>query len=182
MGGLLAFSRVVDKLNAGVGKIADFAVLAACFISAGNAIVRYGFSQSSNAWLEVQWYLFGAIFMLGASYTLFRNEHVRVDLLYGSLKPRTRLWIDVFGFIFFMLPATLMLTWMTFPFFWDSLIRWEDSSNSGGLLRWPAKVVLPLGFFLLSLQGFSELIKRVALLLGMTPDIEVVVDYVRPDQ
>ncbi len=182
MGGFLAFSRVVDKLNGYVGKIADITVLAACFISAGNAFIRYGVSYSSNAWLEVQWYLFGATFMLGASYTLLRNEHVRVDLLYGNMGERTRLWVDVFGFICFMLPATLLLTWMTFPFFWDAFIRHEDSSNAGGLIRWPVKALMPLGFFLLSLQGFSELIKRIALLMGLKPDIEVVVEYHRPDQ
>jgi TRAP-type mannitol/chloroaromatic compound transport system permease small subunit len=182
MGPLLAFSRGVDKLNAAVGKLADWAVLLACGISAGNAFVRYGLSYSSNAWLEVQWYLFGAIFMLGASYTLLRNEHVRVDLLYGNMGERTRLWVDVFGFICFMLPATLLLTWMTFPFFWDAFIRHEDSSNAGGLIRWPVKALMPVGFFLLSLQGFSELIKRIALLIGLKPDIEVVVEYRRPEQ
>jgi TRAP-type mannitol/chloroaromatic compound transport system permease small subunit len=139
-------------------------------------------SYSSNAWLEVQWYLFGAIVMLGASYTLFRNEHVRVDLVYGNLGERARLWVDVFGFIFFMLPAMLLLAWMTWPFFLDSWMRHEGSPNAGGLLRWPVKLLLPVGFFLLCLQGFSELIKRVALLMGIQPTAEVVVEYHRPDQ
>ncbi|MDB5373545.1 MAG: sugar transporter, partial [Belnapia sp.] len=150
MGPLIAFSRGVDRLNAGVGKLADWAVLAACTISAGNAFVRYGISYSSNAWLEVQWYLFGAIVMLGASYTLFRNEHVRVDILYSNVSRRTQLWIDVFGFIFFMLPAVLLLAWMTWPFFLDSWVRHEGSPNAGGLLRWPVKILLPIGFVLLS--------------------------------
>jgi TRAP-type mannitol/chloroaromatic compound transport system permease small subunit len=182
MGPLLAYSRAVDALNAAVGKLADWAVLLSCGISAGNAFVRYGVSYSSNAWLEVQWYLFGAIVMLGASYTLFRNEHVRVDLVYGNLGERARLWVDVFGFIFFMLPAMLLLAWMTWPFFLDSWVRHEGSPNAGGLLRWPVKLLLPVGFFLLCLQGFSELIKRVALLMGIQPTAEVVVEYHRPDQ
>jgi TRAP-type mannitol/chloroaromatic compound transport system permease small subunit len=182
MGPLLAYSRAVDALNAAVGKLADWAVLLSCGISAGNAFVRYGVSYSSNAWLEVQWYLFGAIVMLGASYTLFRNEHVRVDLVYGNLGERARLWVDVFGFIFFMLPAMLLLAWMTWPFFLDSWVRHEGSPNAGGLLRWPVKLLLPVGFFLLCLQGFSELIKRIALLRGIKPTAEVVVEYHRPEQ
>jgi TRAP-type mannitol/chloroaromatic compound transport system permease small subunit len=182
MGPLLAYSRAVDSLNAAVGKLADWAVLLSCGISAGNAFIRYGVSYSSNAWLEVQWYLFGAIVMLGASYTLFRNEHVRVDLVYGNLGERARLWVDVFGFIFFMLPAMILLTWMTWPFFLDSWVRHEGSPNAGGLLRWPVKLLLPVGFFLLCLQGFSELIKRIALLRGIQPTAEVVVEYHRPEQ
>jgi TRAP-type mannitol/chloroaromatic compound transport system permease small subunit len=182
MGGLLAFSRAVDKLSYYVGKLADWTVLLACAISAGNAFIRYGLSYSSNAWLEVQWYLFGATVMLGASYTLLRNEHVRVDLLYGNMRERTRLWLDVFGFIFFMLPAVILLTWMTWPFFWDSFVRGEGSPNAGGLLRWPVKLLMPVGFFLLTLQGFSELIKRIALLRGIRPEGEVVVEYHRPEQ
>ena len=182
MGPLLAFSRGVDRLNAQIGKLADWAVLLSCAISAGNAFVRYGISYSSNAWLEVQWYLFAATVMLGASYTLFRNEHVRVDLLYSSISERARLWVDVFGFIFFMLPAVMLLAWMTWPFFLDSFIRGEGSPNAGGLLRWPVKILLPIGFLLLTLQGFSELIKRIALLRGVRPDAEVVVEYHRPEQ
>ena len=182
MGPFLAFSRAIDKLNAAVGKIADVAVFASCFISAANAFVRYGFSYSSNAWLEVQWYLFGATVMLGAAYTLFRNEHVRVDILYAAFSERGKLWVDVFGFIFFMLPATILLTWMTWPFFLDSFVRNEGSPNAGGLLRWPVKLVMPVGFFLLSLQGISELIKRIALLRGYTPDPDAIHAYVRPEQ
>jgi TRAP-type mannitol/chloroaromatic compound transport system permease small subunit len=179
MGGLLAFSRAVDRMNQFFGKIADWTVLLSCAISAGNAFVRYGISYSSNAWLEVQWYLFAATVMLGASYTLFRNEHVRVDLVYGNLGERARLWVDVFGFIFFMLPAVILLTWMTWPFFVDSFIRGEGSPNAGGLLRWPIKLVVPAGFVMLALQGVSEVIKRAAALRG-----EVTIDakYERPTQ
>jgi TRAP-type mannitol/chloroaromatic compound transport system permease small subunit len=182
MGPLLALSRGIDRLNAAVGKLADLAVLAACAISAGNAFVRYGLSASSNAWLEVQWYLFAAMVMLGASYTLYRNEHVRVDLLYAIYSPRTRLWVDVFGFSLFMLPAMAMLAWMTWPLFVDSFVRNEGSPNAGGLLRWPVKLVLPIGFALLTLQGVSELIKRIALLRGIRLEGEAVAEYVRPEQ
>jgi TRAP-type mannitol/chloroaromatic compound transport system permease small subunit len=182
MAPLLAFSRVVDTVSAAFGKIADWMVLLSCVISAGNAFVRYGVSYSSNAWLEVQWYLFAGMVMLGASYTLFRNEHVRVDLVYGNLGERARLWVDVFGIIFFLLPAMVLLAWMTWPFFVDSFIRGEGSPNAGGLLRWPVKLLMPVGFFLLVLQGFSELIKRIALLRGIRPDAEVVVEYHRPEQ
>jgi TRAP-type mannitol/chloroaromatic compound transport system permease small subunit len=144
--------------------------------------VRYGLSTSSNAWLEVQWYLFAATVMLGGAYTLFRNEHVRVDLLYAIYKPRTRLWVDVFGFVVFMLPGVVLLAWMTWPFFLDSFYRNEGSPNAGGLLRWPAKILMPVGFALLALQGISELIKRIALLRGIDLSGDQVAEYVRPEQ
>jgi TRAP-type mannitol/chloroaromatic compound transport system permease small subunit len=182
MGPLLAFSRGVDRLNYHVGNIAAWAVLLSCAISAGNAFVRYGLSTSSNAWLEVQWYLFAATVMLGGAYTLFKNEHVRVDLLYAIYKPRTRLWVDVFGFVVFMLPGVILLAWMTWPFFLDSFYRNEGSPNAGGLLRWPAKILMPVGFALLALQGISELIKRIALLRGIDLSGDQVAEYVRPEQ
>ena len=182
MRSLLAFSRGVDRLNYHVGNLANWAVLLSCGISAGNAFVRYGLSYSSNAWLEVQWYLFAATVMLGTSYTLYRNEHVRVDLLFSIYGPRTKLWVDVFGFVFFMLPAVALLTWMTWPFFLDSLVREEGSPNAGGLLRWPVKILMPVGFGLLLLQGLSELIKRIALLRGGRVEAEVVTEYHRPEQ
>jgi TRAP-type mannitol/chloroaromatic compound transport system permease small subunit len=178
----LAYSRAMDKVSGAFGWIADWMVLLSCAISAGNATMRYTLNYSSNAWLEVQWYLFAGIVMLGASYTLVRNEHVRVDLVYGSLGTRGKLWVDVFGIILFLLPAMILLTWMTWPFFLDAFIRNEQSSNAGGLLRWPVKLLLPLGFLLLVLQGFAELIKRIALLRGIQPAGEVVVEYVRPEQ
>jgi TRAP-type mannitol/chloroaromatic compound transport system permease small subunit len=182
MGPFLAFSRAMDKVSGAFGWVADWMVLLSCAISAGNATMRYALNYSSNAWLEVQWYLFAGIVMLGASYTLVRNEHVRVDLVYGSLGQRGKLWVDVFGIILFLLPAMALLAWMTWPFFLDAFIRNEQSSNAGGLARWPVKLLLPMGFLLLTLQGLAELIKRVALLRGIQPAGEVVVEYVRPEQ
>ena len=188
MTALLAFSRAVDSLNERVGRIAAWLVLLSCLISAGNAMVRYGIGTSGNAWLEIQWYLFSAVFLLGASYTLKVNEHVRVDIVYSSISGRARLWVDLLGTIVFMLPAVIMLTLMTWPFFANSVVKapegetapdfaatlegiftplgWERSDKAGGLIRWPIKIMMPIGFFLLSIQGLSELIKRAAALLG----------------
>jgi TRAP-type mannitol/chloroaromatic compound transport system permease small subunit len=182
MGLLLGFSRGVDWISARFGRVADWCILLACAISATNALLRYGFSFSSNAWLEVQWYLFAAVVMLAGSYTLFRNEHVRVDIVYGMLGERGRLWMDVFGFLAFLLPAMALLTWMTWPFFVESFIRNEGSAAPGGLLRWPAKFLLPLGLGLIVLQGLSELIKRIALLRGVALPPGRVFTYVRPEQ
>ncbi|SCW30154.1 TRAP transporter small permease subunit [Ancylobacter rudongensis] len=179
MGGLLAFSRVIDGLNERFGRIADYCVLFACLVSAGNATVRYLFSYSTNGLLEVQWYLFGAVVLLGAPYTLKRNEHVRVDLVYMSVSPRARLWIDTLGFTLILIPAGLYLTWLSFPFFWQSFLSDEVSQNAGGLILWPAKLLLPLGFALLTVQGLSELIKRIAALSGI---LEIATDYEKPLQ
>lgn len=179
----LAFARGVDWLNTRVGRVAEWCILLACAASAATAFLRYGLSWGSNAWIEIQWYLFGAAVMLGASYTLLRNEHVRVDVVYGALGHRARLWVDVLGLLVFLLPATMLLLWMTWPFFLDSFWRNEGSANPGGLLRWPAKLLLPLGFLLLTLQGLSELVKRIALLRGIVPvGTQVVTDYARPEQ
>jgi TRAP-type mannitol/chloroaromatic compound transport system permease small subunit len=154
-------------------------VLLSCLISAGNAFSRYAFGISSNAWLEIQWYMFGALVMLGASYTLKRNEHVRVDIVYSHVSTRRQIGIDIFGFILFMLPATLIMTYLSWPIFHNSWMLGEVSGNAGGLLRWPIKIFLPLGFALLTLQGISELIKRVAMLTGhMQADLH----YERPLQ
>jgi TRAP-type mannitol/chloroaromatic compound transport system permease small subunit len=183
MGPLLAFSRAVDSLNTALGRVADWLVLLACALSAGNAFLRYGFSLGSNAWLEAQWYFFAGVVMLGGSYTLFRNEHVRVDLVYGSLRQRTQLWVDVIGIGLFLLPAMALLAWMTFPFFLDSFLRGETSSSPGGLIRWPAKILMPIGFALITAQGLSELIKRIALLRGIKlPDGRIHAAYARPEQ
>ncbi len=167
MQGLLAASRAIDWTNERIGWLAEWFVLIACLVSASNASIRYLFNSSSNAWLEIQWYLFSGIFLLGASLTLKMNEHVRVDLVYAAVTPRARLWIDTFGIVFFLLPATIMLIWMTWPFFLDAWDRHEVSGNAGGLVRWPVKLLLPLGFTLLTLQGLSELVKRVAALQGL---------------
>jgi TRAP-type mannitol/chloroaromatic compound transport system permease small subunit len=183
MAPLLAFSRVVDGINAGFGRLADWLVLLACAVSAGNAFLRYGFSLGSNAWLELQWYFFAAVVMLGASYTLFRNEHVRVDLVYGAIPARARLWVDVIGIGVFLLPAMMLLAWMTWPFFVESWVRAETSGSPGGLIRWPAKILMPLGFTLVTLQGLSEMIKRIALLRGISlPEGRLIASYARPEQ
>ena len=163
---LLALSRAIDALNERLSWIADWLVFLSCLISAGNAFSRYAFSISSNAWLEIQWYMFGAVVMLGASYTLKRNEHVRVDIVYSNLSTRRQIGIDIFGGVLFLLPATLILTYLSWPVFYNSWVEGEISGNAGGLIRWPIKIFLPLGFALLSLQGISELIKRIAMLTG----------------
>jgi TRAP-type mannitol/chloroaromatic compound transport system permease small subunit len=176
---LLRFSRAVDAVNERFGWIANWLVLLACLISAGNASSRYAFSMSSNAWLEIQWYMFSGMFLLGASYTLKVNEHVRVDLVYANVTDRTRLWIDLLGMIFFLLPATILLAWMTWPFFYESWVRDEMSGNAGGLIRWPVKLLLPIGFTLLTFQGLSEVIKRIAALKGV---IRLETKYEAPQQ
>lgn len=176
---LLALSRAIDALNERLSVIADWLVLLSCLISAGNAFSRYAFSISSNAWLEIQWYMFGALVLLGASYTLKRNEHVRVDIVYSNVSTRRQIGIDIFGTVLFLLPATIILCYLSWPIFHNSWMQGEVSANAGGLLRWPIKIFLPIGFALLSLQGLSELIKRVAMLTGhMKADLH----YERPLQ
>jgi TRAP-type mannitol/chloroaromatic compound transport system permease small subunit len=164
---LLSLSKYIDALNERIGLGISWALLLAVLICSGNAIVRYTFNTSSNAWLEIQWYLFGAIFLLAASYTLRRNEHVRIDVVVGRFSKRTQVWIDVFGFIFFLLPATLLILYFAVPFAMESVRNQEVSSNAGGLIVWPAKILIPIGFLLLTLQGISELIKRVGFLRGL---------------
>lgn len=163
---LLSLSKYIDALNEKIGLSISWALLLAVLICSGNAIVRYVFNTSSNAWLEVQWYLFGAIFLLASSYTLRRNEHVRIDVVVGRFSKRTQVWIDVFGFLFFLLPATLLILYFAVPFAWESVRNQEVSNNAGGLIVWPAKILIPIGFLLLTLQGISELIKRVGFLRG----------------
>ena len=179
MKALLALARLIDTLNERLATIANWLVLLSCLISAANAFSRYAFSLSSNAWLEIQWYMFGALVMLGTSYTLNRNEHVRVDVVYSNLSTRRQIAIDIFGGILFLLPATLILCYLSWPVFYNAWVTSEISGNAGGLIRWPIKIFLPLGFGLLSLQGISELIKRVAMLTGhMKADLH----YERPLQ
>lgn len=163
---LLSLSKYIDALNERIGLSISWALLIAVLICSGNAIVRYSLNYSSNAWLEIQWYLFGAIFLLASSYTLRRNEHVRIDVIVGRFSKRTQVWIDVFGFLFFLLPATLLILYFAIPFAMESVRNQEVSSNAGGLIVWPAKILIPIGFLLLTLQGLSELIKRIGFLRG----------------
>ena len=164
MRGLLKFSSAIDWVNEQFGVVANWLVLLACVISAGNAASRYLFSESSNGWLEVQWYLFACMVRLGGPYTLKMNEHVRVDLVYGMVSEKTRIWIDIVCGVLFLLPICVILIYFTWPWFVESWRLGEESSNAGGLIRWPVKLVLPVGFALMVLQGVSELIKRVAAL------------------
>ena len=181
MRSLLAFSALIDALNEKIGVVCNWLVLLACVVSAGNAMVRYANDSSSNAWLEVQWYMFAVIVMFGAAYTLKRNEHVRVDILYMTLSRRGQLWIDILGALVFLLPTCAILAWLSWPFFMQSFNVYEHSSNAGGLLRWPIKLVLPVGFALVALQGISELIKRIAFLNGYAVD-SLEAHYERPTQ
>ena len=168
--GLLRLSRGIDWMNAQFGIIATWLVLIVCLVSAGNAVSRYLFSETSNGWLEAQWYMFAAIVLLGAPYTLRMNEHVRVDLIYSSAGERTRLWIDIVGGLLFLIPICAILIYFTWPWFVQSWKIHEISPNAGGLVRWPVKLLLPVGFGLMILQGISEIIKRVAALLHVIED------------
>ncbi|MBX9458605.1 MAG: TRAP transporter small permease subunit [Rhizobium sp.] len=179
MGGLLALSKGIDAVSKIVGLVGEYLVLLCALISAFNAMSRYLFNASSNGWLEIQWYLFAYVVLLGASYTLRNNGHVRVDLIYGNVSPTKRLIIDIFGLIVFLLPVTAYLTWACWPFFYSSFIDGEMSLNAGGLIRWPVKILLVLGFGLLFLQGISELIKRIGALSG---HIQVDTTYEKPLQ
>ena len=166
MSALLLISKYIDALNEKIGLAISWALLVAVLICSGNALIRYTFNTSSNAWLEIQWYLFSAIFLLASSYTLRRNEHVRIDVIVGKFSKRTQVWIDVFGFTFFLLPTTLLILYFATPYAVESLRNQVVSSNAGCLIVWPAKLLIPLGFFLLTLQGISELIKRIGYLMG----------------
>jgi TRAP-type mannitol/chloroaromatic compound transport system permease small subunit len=167
---LLRLSRAIDALNERVGKLVYWLVLVAVLVSAGNALMRYTFDVSSNAWLELQWYLFSAVFLLAAGYTLLHNEHVRIDVIISRFSPQTRAWVDLLGSLFFLLPMAVVILVLSWPMFVESFVRHEYSSDAGGLLRWPAKLLVPAGFLLLVLQALSEIIKRVAFLLGRIPD------------
>src|SRR5882724_399055 len=176
---LLAVSTAIDLLNEKIGYICNFLVLAACIVSAANAMIRYAFGYSSNGWLELQWYMFAVLVMFGASYTFKRNEHVRVEILYLMLSERGQLWLDLIGTLCFLIPSCLLLSYLSWPFFYQAYAVGELSSNAGGLIRWPIKFVVPAGFVFLALQGLSEVIKRIAALKGY-----VVIDakYERPTQ
>ena len=170
MHSLLQFSRAVDALSAWIGRLVMWLILITTFISAGNAIVRKLFNTSSNALLEIQWYIFAAVFMLGAGYAFLRNAHVRIDFISSKFSARTRNWIDIGGIVIFMFPLCYMMITLSWPLFHNAWVSGEMSSNSGGLIRWPVYAMIPAGFALLALQGFSELIKRAAFLKGMGPD------------
>lgn len=170
MQALLKFSKAVDWLNRQVGKYVIWLILASTVVSAVNAIVRKAFNVSSNAYLEVQWYLFAATFLLCSAYTLLNGEHVKIDVLYSHWSKRAQMWIDVFGFTCFLLPFCSAILWFSVPFFLKGLYSGEVSSNAGGLIRWPVYAMIPLGFGLLLLQGLSELIKRLAFLMGLIDD------------
>ena len=167
---LLGLSRAIDALNEQIGKLTYWMILAAVLISTGNAIVRYTLNTSSNAWLEIQWYLFSFVFLFCAGYTLLHNQHVRIDIVTSGFSARAKAWIDILGTLFFLLPMAIAIMWLSWPVFLDAYRSNEVSTNAGGLLVWPGRLMLPVGFFLLVLQGLSELIKRVAFLLGLIPD------------
>jgi TRAP-type mannitol/chloroaromatic compound transport system permease small subunit len=175
----LRAAEVIDGISRSFGWLASVAVLAACLISAAVASARYGLGIGSNAWLEIQWYLFGAMILLGAAWTLNRNEHVRVDLLYLVANPRQRLWLDLFGLLVFLLPGMVLMAALSWPQFAESFARNEISESPGGLLRWPVKLLLPVGFALVALQGVAEVIRRIAALRG---EVALDTEYVRPEQ
>jgi TRAP-type mannitol/chloroaromatic compound transport system permease small subunit len=163
---LLRFSLAIDWINERIGRVASVAVLLTAMISAGNAFVRYLFDISSNGWLEIQWYLFAGIVMLGAPVVLKLNEHVRVDLIYGRLKGNKPVYVDLFGLVFFLLPVMVLMTYLSWPLLQKMYVMHEMSNNAGGLVRWPAMLMLPLGFAMMCLQGFSEIVKRICYLQG----------------
>lgn len=167
---LLKLSSFIDGVNERLGKATTWLVLIVVLISAGNAVMRYAINWSSNAYLEIQWYLFSAIFLLCAGYTLMKNEHVRIDIISGRFTAKTRAWIDVFGIVLFLFPMTYLFIVLGWPFFMMSYSGGEMSANAGGLIRWPVKILLPIGFVFLLLQGISELIKRIAFIKDLIPD------------
>lgn len=170
MRALLGFARVIDRVNELIGKTFAWAILAAILVSAGNAVVRKALNVSSNGWLELQWYLFGAAFLLAAAYTLKQNEHIRVDIVYGMWSRRTQHWIDLFGHVFFLMPFVLLMIVYFWPYFLLSYRNGETSSSAGGLLIWPAKSLLLIGFVMLGFQGLSEIIKKIGVMRGLIED------------
>jgi len=170
MAGLLALSRAIDRFNETIGKAVGWLILLSILISAGNAIIRKVLNTSSNAWLEAQWYLFGAAFLLAAAYTLKQNEHIRIDVVYGIFSRRTQHWIDLLGHIFFLMPFVMLMISYFVPYFWLSFRTGEVSTNAGGLIIWPAKLLLLVGFILLGIQGISEIIKKIAIMRGQMDD------------
>jgi TRAP-type mannitol/chloroaromatic compound transport system permease small subunit len=176
---LLSFAHGIDWINDRFGELAKWAAILSCLISCGNAVIRYSFSISSNGWLEVQWYLFAGCVMLGAAQVLRVNEHVRVDVVYGQLTSRRKVFVDLFGLTLFLLPTMALMVYLSTPLFLKMFASGEMSNNAGGLIRWPAMLMLPLGFSLVLLQGVSEIIKRIA---WLTHDYDMEIHYERPLQ
>ncbi|WP_040585310.1 TRAP transporter small permease subunit [Allomesorhizobium alhagi] len=170
MAGLLALSRAIDRMNEFIGKWVSWLILLAVLVSATNAVIRKTLNMSSNAWLELQWYLFGAAFLLAAAYTLRQNEHIRIDIIYGMFSRRAQHWIDLFGHVFFLMPFVLLMIYYFVPYVSLSYRSGEVSTNAGGLIIWPAKSLLLIGFSLLALQGISEIIKKIAIMRGDMDD------------
>lgn len=162
----VTIAGTIDAVNEFIGRTVRWLVAAATLISSVNAVIRYGLGLSSNAWLEIQWYLFGALFLLAAGYTLKHNGHVRIDIIYGRWPPRAQAWIDLLGTALFLLPLCVLMAWLSWPGFVESWSRGEISPDAGGLIRWPVRLLIPLGFALLGLQGVAEIIRRVAFLCG----------------
>jgi TRAP-type mannitol/chloroaromatic compound transport system permease small subunit len=163
---LLSLAHLIDRMNQRIGRAVSWLILATVLVSAGNAIMRKAFQMSSNAFLEIQWTLFAAVFLLAAGYTLLKNEHVRIDILASRLGPRAQAWIDIVGGLLFLLPLCILVLYHAWPFFLNSYSAQEWSNNPGGLMLWPAKLMIPAGFTLLLLQGLAEIIKRIAYLAG----------------
>lgn len=178
----MSVSRAIDTLNEKIAAVVGWALLAAVIICTVNALIRYTFNASSNAWLEIQWYLFAAMFMLASSHTLKRDEHVRIDVIAGRFSKRTQVWIDLFGFLLFLMPISLLIVYYGVPFALLSIQSAEMSSNAGGLIVWPAKLLVPLGFFLMLLQGVSEIIKRIAFLAGRIDGHEFAKHVATPEE
>lgn len=170
MGGLLALSRGIDRVNTAIGRSVSWLILLAVLVSAGNAIVRKVFNTSSNMWLELQWYLYGAAFLGAAAYTLLENEHIRIDLVYGMWSRKVQHWIDLIGAVLFLMPFVILMIYYLYPWTMRSFERGEISSSAGGLILWPAKATLLVGFILLFFQGISEIIKKIAVMRGIIPD------------
>ncbi|WP_042247162.1 TRAP transporter small permease subunit [Paracoccus sp. PAMC 22219] len=170
MSGLLALSRGIDRVTTLIGRSVAWLILLAVVISATNAIIRKAFSMSSNAWLEAQWYLFGAAFMLASAWTLLENEHIRIDVIYGRWSRRVQHWIDLLGTVLFLMPFTTVMLWLTWPALMGSIRSGEISMNAGGLPLWPARAVLVVGFGMLFAQGLSEIVKKIAVMRGIIPD------------
>ncbi|MEO8530035.1 MAG: TRAP transporter small permease subunit [Deltaproteobacteria bacterium] len=170
MGGLLAVSRGIDRVTEFIGTHVKWLILISILISATNAVIRKAFDMSSNGWLEAQWYLFGAAFLFASAHTLRQNEHIRIDIIYGMFARKTQHWIDLFGHVFFLMPFVLLMTWLLVPYTLQAWANQEVSTNAGGLIIWPARLFLLIGFALLIAQGLSEIIKKIAIMNGIIDD------------